>query len=168
MSEESFHRGKTGAKTWTCKGACQPRASGVHVAQEKASRGPAHAREQSPGTSDHRDAPTSESPREETEGALSLRTCLTASAAHFRSTEGSGDPGAGAGQRVRAGLGPRGAAGCRWSGCRGWAVVQLRASAAAGLTLRAARLLGAASAGTEAWPPGTRGIGGRGIRERLR
>lgn len=47
-------------------------------------------RGQTQGTSSHRDAPTSGSPREEAEGALSSRTCLTASAAHFRSAEGSG------------------------------------------------------------------------------
>lgn len=44
------------------------------------------------GTSDHRDAPTSQRPREETEGALYLRTCLTASPAHFRSAEARAIP----------------------------------------------------------------------------
>lgn len=97
------------------------------------------APERSPGVSDHRVAPTSKSPREETEETLPLRTCLTAFA-YFRSSEGTGELGAVAGPWVSVGLGPRGTLVVGAPGAARWC----RSGTAAGLTLRGARLLGAA------------------------
>lgn len=92
MSEEPFPQRESRCKGMEAqRGLVTERLEGSLSLGDKTPRGPEHSREPTPGMSDHRDAPTSESPREETEGALSLRTCLTASAGHFRFTEGTGE-----------------------------------------------------------------------------